>query len=248
MKKRKKNEFFDINKIPAEEGILVFPISMSRISNVQTAKKCWTYMKIFSPKKVIKPLIGLNFIYGDYLYFNSEEKANKLKNKFLPLILSHKNEFMKIVKTNPFYIQKAFHFSTWNQIILECKDFISYFGKLKKIYSKDKKFQEYLKQDFKDLGRGKLDDNQINFFLEETLLFYLVAKGKIKLSNEYVNGHEKWVLWCYPGNPLRTQIYLFQNNFFNLKNTKNKYENCCYNLEAKKLYDFDNVELETIKL
>ena len=51
------NQFFDINKLPAEEGILVFPISMSRISNSQSTKKCWAYMKIFSPEKIIKPQV-----------------------------------------------------------------------------------------------------------------------------------------------------------------------------------------------
>ena len=91
------NQFFDINKLPPEEGILVFPISMSRISNSQNAKNCWEYMKIFSPDKIIKPIVGLNFIYGDYLYFNSDEKASILKNKYLSLILSHKNNFLKII-------------------------------------------------------------------------------------------------------------------------------------------------------
>src|SRR3989344_9643254 len=91
------NKFFDVNKLPSEEGILVFPISMSRISNTQSAKKCWEYLKIFSPEKIIKPLVGLNVIYSDYLYFNSDEKASDLKNKFMSLILSHKNEMLKII-------------------------------------------------------------------------------------------------------------------------------------------------------
>jgi len=128
------NHFFDINKLPNEEGILIFPISMSRISNSQSAKKCWEYIKIFSPKKIIKPLVGLNFIYGDYLYFNSDEKASILKNKFMPLILSHKNEFLKILSKNPFYIKQSFSFTTWNQVLLECKDFTNLLGKLKIFY------------------------------------------------------------------------------------------------------------------
>ncbi len=242
------NQFFDINKLPSEEGILVFPISMSRISNSQNAKNCWKYMKIFSPNKILKPLVGLNFIYGDYLYFNSNEKASKLKNKFMPLVLSHRNEFLKTISKNPFYIEQAFSFTTWNQALLECKDYITLLGELKKFYKKDKSFQKYLKEDFERTRKKKLDENQLNFFLEEILLFYLITKGKMLFRNNYIQGHEKWILWCYPGKPLKSQIYLTQINLFGFHNKKNKFETCFYDLEEKKLYDFSRIDLDTLNL
>ena len=80
--KKSINKFYDINKFPAEEGILVFPISISKISNSQSAKKCFDYVKHFTFSKggkIIKPIVGLNVIYGDYLYFYSNEKAFKCK-------------------------------------------------------------------------------------------------------------------------------------------------------------------------
>lgn len=242
------NQFFDINKLPSEEGILVFPISMSRISNSQNAKKCWEYMKIFSPEKIVKPVVGLNIIYGDYLYFNSDEKAAYLKNKFMPLVLSHKNEFLKILSKNPLYVERAFSFKTWNQILLECKDYTNLLGQLKKMYHTDKKFQKYIDEDLKTSRKKELDENQLNFFLEENLLFYLIAKGKVLLRNEHVHGHEKWILWCYPGKPLKSQIYLFQINIFGFRNKKNKFENCFYDLEERKLYDFSRIDLDTAML
>ncbi|HLD15281.1 MAG TPA: hypothetical protein VJB94_01750 [Candidatus Nanoarchaeia archaeon] len=241
------NRFFDINKLPPEDGILVFPISMSRISNAQNAKKCWEYVKIFSPEKIIKPLVGLNFIYGDYLYFNSEERASKLKNRFTTLILSHKNEFTNIISKNQFYILKAFSFITWGQTLLECKDFTNYIGQLNKLYKKDKRFRRYIKEDLLSIRKTKLDKNQLNFFLEEALVFYLIIKGKIELKNEYIQGHQKWVLWCYPGKPLKSQIYLVQKNFLGLRNSKNAFEYCFYDLEERKLYDFRRVDLESLK-
>ena len=120
------------------------------------------------------------------LYFYSNEKAYKLRNKFLPLIISHKYNFLKILKKNPWFIDKAFSFTTWNKTLLESKDYMNYFGNLKKLYKKDKKFQKYLKEDLKLIKKVKLDDNQLNFFLEEILLFYLISKGKIKLQNDFV--------------------------------------------------------------
>ncbi len=248
MRKLPINKFFDINKLPAEEGILVFPISMSAITLSQNAKRYWECVRHFSPDKIIKPLVGLNFIYGDFLYLNSDEKASSLKNKFMQLITSHKNEFLKIIRKHPFYIEKAFSFSTWNQMYLESKDFTNLFGQLKKIYAKDKKFQQYIQDDLKSIGKKKLDSNQLNFFLEEILMSHLIVKGRVVLHNEYVQHHQKWVLYCYPGKPLKSQIYLFQKNFFKFHNQDNAYENAYYDLKAKLLYDFNRVNLETIRL
>lgn len=166
----------------------------------------------------------------------------------MPLILSHKNEFLKLISKNPFYIEQAFSFITWNQALLECKNYTNLLGQLKKFYKKDKSFQKYMKEDLKSTGKEKLDKNQLNFFLEETLLFYLIAKGKMFLKNNYVHGHEKWILWCYPGKPLKSQIYLIKTNLFKFHNKKNKFENCFYDLKEKKLYDFSRIDLDTLQL
>lgn len=245
------NQFFDINKLPAKEGILLFPISMSRISNSQNAKSCFQYMEKFTFKgggKVITPLMGLNFVYGDFLYLYSNEKAFQLKNKFMSLITHHKNDFLRVLKKHPHYISKGVSFTTWNQLYLESKDFLRLFSELKKIYSKDKVFQKYILEDLKSVGKENLDENQLNFFLEENLMFYLILKGQIKLSNDFVQGHEKWILYCYPGKPLKSQIYLYQKNFFNLTNRKNKFEDCFYDLEESKLYDFNKIDLKKLQL
>jgi len=245
-KKSRINEFFNINKFPNEEGILVFGISMNKIGNEQSARNCFKYMENFIPK-IIKPTVGLNTIYGDNLYLYSKERADKLKKKHQSLVNSHKNEFLKLLNTNKWYIQKSFSFTTWSQMILESKDFPNLLGQLQKTYKKDKEFQKWIKKDIK-ISNKEINENSINFILEEILLFYLVSKGKIKLYNEYVGNKEKWILWCYPGKPLYSEIYLYQQNPFNLNNPKNKYENSFYDLKAKKLYNYDNIDLENLKL
>lgn len=242
-----KNKIYDINKLPAEPGILVFPISMSRISNAQSAKACWEHIKIFSPNKIIKPMVGLNVIYGDYLYFNSEEPANTLKSKFGNTILGHKNEFLKIFAKNPMYIDKAISFSTWNQMLLEAKDFMRHIGELKKLYAKDKVFKKYVEEDVQTYAK-KLSELNTDFILEETLMYYLIAKGKVTLRNDFVQGHQKWVLWCYPGKPLKSMLYIQQKNPFQLSNPENAYEHAIYDLEEKKLYDATKLGLGSLNI
>ncbi len=90
-----------------------------------------------------------------------------------------------------------------------------------------------------------MKDNQVNFFLEESLMFYLLTKNEIKLPNEYIENNQKWVLFCYPGRPLKNTIYLYQLNPFKLEWKENPYQNAFYDLEAKELVEYNRVNLET---
>lgn len=225
---------YDINKFPNTAGMIIFPISISRIRNAQDAQNCFEHIEKLV-QKISKPWVGVNFIYGDNLYLYSDEPASKLKNKHQAEIISHKNAFMNILDKNPWYIQSAVNFTTWNQVLLESRDFLTHFGTLKKIYNEDESLKEAIQKDFVNSGRNKLDENQINFFLEESLIFYMVLKGILKLSNKFLHGHEEWLLHCYPGKPLETEKWLHTNNPLKLSNEKNRYQDAMYDLSKQKL-------------
>lgn len=246
------NTFFDINKFPAAEGMLVFPISMSRISNEsQNAKRYWEYLGHINPSKINKnspnSKVGAIFIYGDYLYLYSDEKSNILKRRYMDLVASHKNSFGNLLKGDPYLIHDSISYKVWNQFYLDCDKFVSYLDSLKRTYEGDRKFQEYIRHDLERLNSPErsLDENQLYFFLEEHLMLYLIAKGQMRLENNFVDGREKWILVAYPGKPLKAHVYIHQQNFFNLENPQNVYQNSWYDLEGKKLYDFDRIDLET---
>jgi hypothetical protein len=245
MPNNKENEFFDINKFPAQEGMLVFGISMSSISTKQSAERCFKYIE-HMVQKIELPYVGLTFLYSDNLYLYQKGDYAKLNKKFQSLMTSHKNNFTKILDKNKWYIRDSFGFITWNQAILYSKKFMTYFGEIKKLYKENKEFNFYVKQDIKAMKRNPTKENVL-FILEEILMFYLIAKGEIKFPNNYLHGKEKWTLFCYPGPPLKSETYLFQKNFFKLKNSKNYYENSYYDLEKKKLYKYDKINLKTIK-
>jgi hypothetical protein len=242
-------DFYDINKFPKNYGVLIFPISISRTDNGtgQDPKQCLSYIKHFSPSKILEPKVGLNVVYGDFLYLHSEEQARDLKKRIMNLVLKHKITFQKLIKKEHqrFQIQHAFSFGVWNQLYLAYDgDLDSDFRLFKKIYDKDLMFQKYLKDDAEHFGR-ELTDDQVNFFLEECLMFYLISKKKIFLPNEYIQGREQWVLWCYPGVPMKGQIYTYQKNFLNLNAVENPYQNHSYDLESKKLVDNLKINLDT---
>lgn len=246
--KENKHNFHDINKFPRDYGILLFPISISRAENSkgQDPRQCLEFLNYFSPSKVSEPKIGLNMIYGDFLYMHSNEPASALKKKFMSIVLKHKNAFSKLIFTNRdrFQIQHAFSCQVWNQLYLCYQgDFSSDFNKLKKIYSADPLFQKYVKEDSELSGRD-INDNQINFFLEEHLMFYFLMKRQVYIPNEYVMGREKWVLNCYPGPPLKAEIYLHQLDPFKLSAPENPYQSHFYDLDKKILTNLLEVDLE----
>lgn len=237
------NKVFDINHFPKTEGILLFGISMSQIGNIQSAEKCFEYMEHFIPK-IIKPSIGLNFVYSDGLYFNSTEEAVILKKRYDSLMHSHKYAFINLLEKQPKYIPSSFNFTSWSQMVLEAKEFIRFFSELKKIYKNDKSFQKLVHKDLNN--KTDITEHDANFILEEILMFYLTSKGCVRLRNDYLGDKQKWVLWCYPGKPLLSEIYLYKKNFFKLDNVANIYQNSFYDLVDKKLYDYSKIDIEDI--
>jgi hypothetical protein len=241
-----KNTFFDINKLPPEKGLLLLGLSMSKLFLRQSPEHCVEDIRHFHTAKVSKPLVGLNFIYSEFLYLYSNRPAPELKDSFMNQIISHKNGLENILQKNhlDFQIQHAFNYMAWAQLYVGTKDFSQLLATLKKIYSEDELFQKYIKEDCESYGR-EMEDNQVNFFLEEILMFYLLSKNEVKLPNEYIEGQQKWILFCYPGRPLKSTVYMYQLNPFKLEWKENPYQNAHFDLEAKQLIDFSRVDLES---
>ena len=236
------NEFYDISKFPSKEGITVLGISMPLINRKQSATKCFESSK-FLISKIKKSGVGAIIAYSDGLYMTSSEPAYKLKYKFQSLMEEHKQKYLKLIGKNINIVPTAFSFTTWGQLILSCNNFTNYLIKIKKIHSKNKQLQKYVKLDITKNNKP-VNKNTINYILEETLLDYLVAMGKVRLQNDFVQDREKWILNCYHGKPHRTHVFLYQQNFFKIK-SDNIYQGNWYDILNKKLYDFERLDIDT---
>ena len=236
------NEFYDINKFPTKRGILVIGISMPYIDKKQSPKNLF---KTTSPltSKIKMSGVGEIIVYSDGLYMNSDEKSSTLKNKFQKLMEDHKEGYLKIIKKDIYLIPPAFTFTTWSQLILNCPKFRKQFEKIKRIYKEDKQFQKYVKLDITSANK-KVNQDTMSYILEEVLLDYLVAKGKVRLQNDYVQDKEEWILNCYNGKPHRSHVYIHQKNILKIE-SDNIYQNSWYDLDNKKLYQFDRLDLKS---
>ncbi len=240
------SKFYDINQFPHEEGIVVFGISMSKISNAQKAERYIEYLADFINNKIVKTEgIGAVILYSDYLYMHTDQGSPQdLRARYVESMLQHKNSFLKAINKQPETIPKAYSFQTWGQLLLNSSKFTHYFAELKRIYEQDPLFQKCVAADAEE---RELSKGQINFFLEEILVFYLISKGELKMDNDYIQHREKWILNCYPGKPLLSEIYLYQQNPFKLKNSANTYEDSYYDLEEKLLYKFSQIDINNFK-
>lgn len=239
-----RDKFYDINKLPTTEGIFFLGISMSRIGNTQSPKKCFEYLKHLASKIQYTDGIGMEMWYGDYLYFHSEDPAYKLRDRFKEQMISHKNAFINLLRKDRQWTHKAFSFKTFGQILLENSDVypIAYKA-VEELYKNDSLFKKYVDEDCISAGHS-IGQREKNFILEEIAMFYLSQKGHFRLNNKFVTDTEKnWTLQAYPGKPLKSEIYLFQKNPLNLHNSKNPYENCYYDLEGKILYDYSKMDI-----
>ena len=240
----KPNTFFDINKFPPEEGLLVFGISMNQIGNKQSAEKCFEYLRHFDSRIEKTEGIGLLMLYSDYLYLHSESPAHILRERYKNLMFQHKHAFLNILSKNPNLIKKAFSFYTFGQMMLDnSEDILQIHTQILNLYESDSIFHECVAY---DIQRSNRDSNEHNaaFILEELALFYMIKKESFTHNNSFVLKNNMWTLMCYPGKPLKSEVYLFQKNPLNLSNPKNKYENSCYDLESQTLYDYTRIDIE----
>ncbi len=237
-----KNTFYDINRFPKDWGMIVLPISMSKIISVQSAEACHSYLQEMLPKIAINR-VGAHFIYSEGLYMNLERDAFVSKNNFAHAAVGHKQAMQKLLVANrqKFQIENAVSFSSWFQMYLSHKSFFNAYKTVRDLYENDSEFRRWVEHDAKENGR-ELTEEQLSFYLEEHTFEYLLMNRQLELHNDFVDNKEKWVLSCYPGKPLKAQIYLVQKDPLGINKDSNPYKGQ-YDLLEKKFIDYLKVDL-----
>lgn len=237
------NQFFDINKFPKEPGMLYWALSMPLLGSTQSPENCYNDYLALMEKGLVSE-VALYVAYKDILYLGPPQEVYTLKLKNQKIVDDHKQDWMNMIKKNTYLISSGCTFTSWVQLLLDCYNFNDYVNKFKIIYDEDVMLQNYIQLDIENTGR-EVNIYTIAYMLEEILLDYMVMKGKVRMQNDYTNDKEQWILSCYHGKPHRSHVYLHQKNFFEFDNAKNIYQNSWYDMLNKKLYNYDNLDIET---
>ena len=241
-----KKDNFDISTVP-KDGYLIFPLSMSRLPNAQAPAVLYEFLKFFETKiKVIS--LDVVFLYTNDLYLSVEEKAVEVRKKILNQMINHKTEFLSILLDERKYVPGAFHFLPWDYAALNAEKFHQLHASLVKAGKENPGFLEALNQDLKKSGRAETDAN-INFLIEEIAVSHLLAQKEISLPHTLATP-EGYRLICYPGNPLFSWVFAYQNNLLPKRTDLPKdhllFARSFYDMDNKVLIDFDSTDLKNL--
>lgn len=237
-----KKEFHDINKLPSD-GYLIFPLSMSRLNNGQSAEECYKVIQYFEKKISTIGVDGI-FLYTNGLYYNNDEPALSVRKRTNGQMLSHRNALLKLVTKNKKYVPQAMHFLPWDYIVLNCPQYGEFFQKLLNLKEKDKTFATLLREGLN--GREESEAN-INFLIEEIVVSHLIRQKMIELPKTLVK-EDKFRLILYPGPFFKADLYQWKNKVLPQKETKNNNSNpyyaSHYDCENHVIYNFDEIEIK----
>ena len=229
-----KKELRDINRVPAD-GYLIFPLSMGRLSNAQSAKKCHDALKFFE-KKLEKISLDVIFLYTNGLYSSSNESALEVRKRTTGQMLAHKGAIMNLILKEKKYVPQAMHFLPWDYIVLNTPKFDEFYGKLKKLGKEDKEFYKILLESLN--GREETEAN-INFLIEEIVVTHIIRQKLVELPKTLVK-NDNFRLFVYPGKYLKGDLYQWKNKILSQSKESHFYASH-YDLNKKVLYNFDEL-------
>ena len=228
---------FDINQISGD-GYLIIPISMARIVSGQTPEKTYEIFDYFT-KKLTVFSNDVIILYTGGLYFNAENISHEQRVKFNQKIIQHASALRKLIDKKKQYMPNAFHYLPIDYIILNSKDFGTFFSILKKREKEDSKFREAIQ---KDIGERKYVEANVNFILEEITVAYIIKQRLVEFPRILVK-NDIWRLIAYPGTYLESDVYQWKNKILPQNDKVNLYAGAQYDFDKKKLCVFNDITL-----
>jgi hypothetical protein len=212
---------------------------MSRLQTGQSPENIYEALVFFN-KKIPKISLDVIFLYTTGLYMSSEEKAIDIRQKTLRQMLDHKTKLLNLILKKREFVPQAFHFETWDDVILNAEKFSETFIALKELRKSDREFQRLLEI---DLGEKPKKEANFNFLIEEIAITHLLRQKMVPLHHTLATP-EGWRLIVYPGEPMGADIYAYKRgtlpkNKAIIKNTE--FSRSHYNLDKRILIDFDKL-------
>lgn len=228
---------FDINRIK-DDGYLILPLSMSRLAKGQSPEFCYEVLENFL-KKLEVFSNDVIFLYTNGLYFNSEEVSFENRKRTNQQALNHIYAFRNLINKKKQFIPGAIHYLPIDYVIFNSPYFKEFFDKLKVLEKEDSTFRTLLVSDSKD---REYTEANINFLIEEIVIAHITRQGLVELPRTLVKT-DAWRLIAYPGKPLLSDMYQWKKDALPKKPTTNPYSGAQYDLEAKELIVFDDLQI-----
>lgn len=241
-------EYFDLNSVPGN-GLLIFPLSMSRFQHSLSAGKLYEFLEFFEPKLTSKTC-DVIFLYTNDLYQNSEESAFSVRKRVLNQMIDHHAAFTSLIAKDKRFFPGAFHFLPWDYVCINTLNLNNERARLFKHMKEDPLFLSALREDLKIAER---EENEINlhFLIEELVISHLIMEKEVAFPHR-LSTVDGWSLLCYPGNPPVSLAYIWQKNLLGNRNDLPKkhhlFARSFYNMEKRILIDLKIFHCESSAL
>lgn len=227
---------FNINMIKGD-GYLVIPVSIARIEKGQEPKKIYEICDYFA-KKLETLSNDVIILYTNGLYLNNEDITYKKRVKMNEQVLKHSNSLRKMFHSKKQYIPSAIHYLPIDYVILNSKEFHSFFQTLKQLEKTDKKFKEAIKS---DIGKREYNEANVNFILEEVCVTHIIRQKMVEFPRTLVK-NDIWRLIVYSGPYMKSDVYQWKNKILPQKENINPYAGAQYDYDKKKIFVFDEMK------
>lgn len=220
---------FDINKITGD-GYLILPLSMSKLAHGhgQDPSQIYQALEFFSEKlETLSNDVVFLYTYG--LYFNTDAVAFEERKKLNQQVLNHSRALRNLIEKKKQFMPAAFHYMSFDYVILNSPHFGHLFDALKKAEKKDSLFRDELQKDM--MGR-EYNEANLNFILEEIAVGHILRQHLVDLPRTLVR-RDIWRLIAYPGPGIHGEHYQCQHKILPQNDTINPYARGQYNLNEK---------------
>lgn len=238
---------FDINRVPGN-GLLIFPLSMSRLHLGQDPKALYNFLCFFDEKFTEKS-IDVVFLYTNGLYFNNEASSSYRK-KTNAQMFTHKQELMQLIKKNNKFPPKAIHYIPWDFIILQSETYLDLQAQMMKLIDSDSTFRHLIHLELK--SNLEASEDACAFIVEETIVTYLIRNKLVSFPNT-LSDPNAWRLLIYPGRCLLPDVYIHQKNLFQQKKLSNSdhwfsrlSSSSMYNMDKNILIDYNKINIDEL--
>lgn len=218
---------FDINRISGD-GYLILPLSMSRLAHGhgQDPQQVYEFLKYF-PEKFETYSNDVVFLYTYGLYADERSRLNQQA-------VQHTRELRKLIEKGKRFVPAAFHYLSFDYVVLNSPEFPVYFDLLKKTEQDDEQFRAVLHHDMHGRAYGK---ETVNFLLEEIAVTHIMRQHLVDLPRTLVR-RDLWRLVAYPGPYLQGDRYQWEQKLLPQSDDVNPYAGGQYDVEKKVFCDF----------
>ena len=228
---------FDINKLTGD-GYLILPLSMSRLAHGhgQDPEQCYEIFEHFTPKlETYSNDVVLLYTYG--LYFNTDAVAFEERKKLNQQVLNHSGALRNLIEKKKQFMPAAFHFMSFDYVVLNSPQFRDFFDLLKKAEKDDADFRAELEKDM--MGR-EYNEANLNFLLEEIAVAHILRQHLVDLPRTLVR-RDIWRLLVYPGPQINGDLYQWKKKILPQKDDINPYSGGQYDFDQKVFNNFEEI-------